>query len=393
MEMILLLGIILVLGYFFGLVAERLGFPRVTSYLLAGILFSNDLLGQQLHLKIDTWSDLFSQICLGFIAYVVGSEIHLDKLYKHGKVTIVATLLSSILPVLFVFTSFYFISISLGLSSYIAIVLASVASTTAPAATVAVIDQYNIKGEMTEKTLKIVALDDALGVIIFAIISIFFLPNGTGNGVDLVAREIGGSIVLGTILGYSLHKFAKLSISNDFLLPLLTGLVLVGVSLSDLFQLSSLMVCIALGFTANAKDIENSKVSLMLPVQHIKELVFITFFTIAGTHFSLKYFSEGSLLILVYILARGIGKYIGAFIGARIAKEPNKLIPKYLGLTLLPQAGVAIGLVIQVVQIPEVAPLKDIIFNIILGSTVVYEVFGPVLSKLAFTKVGELKKA
>jgi len=274
----------------------------------------------------------------------------------------------------------------------LAIVLASVASTTAPAATVAVIDQYNIKGEMSETTLKIVALDDALGVVLFALISIFFLPNGSGNGLELVIREIGGSIILGAILGFFLSKFAKLSLSNDFLLPLLTGLVLIGIGVSHFFELSSLMVCIVLGFIGNSSYSHTSKVSLLLPIQHIKELIFITFFTIAGTHFSVKHFSKSFLLILVYILARGLGKYIGAYLGAKIGKSSNAKLPIYLGLTLLPQAGVAIGLVIQVVLIPEIAALKQLIFNIILGSTIVYEIFGPMLAKIAFKKAGELKE-
>jgi Kef-type K+ transport system membrane component KefB len=392
MDIIILLGTILVLGYFFGLVAQKLAFPRVTSYLLAGILFSQDLLGHQTSLNIENWLDLFSKICLGFIAYIVGSEIHFKKLFEHGKVTIFATLLSSILPVVFVFISFYFLSIYLGLSSYLAIVLASVASTTAPAATVAVIDQYNIKGEMSETTLKIVALDDALGVVLFALISIFFLPNGSGNGLELVIREIGGSIILGAILGFFLSKFAKLSLSNDFLLPLLTGLVLIGIGVSHFYELSSLMVCIVLGFIGNSSNGHTSKVSLLLPIQHIKELIFITFFTIAGTHFSVKHFSKGFLLIFIYILVRGLGKYIGAYLGAKIGKSSNAKLPIYLGLTLLPQAGVAIGLVIQVVLIPEIAPLKQLIFNIILGSTIVYEIFGPMLAKIAFKKAGELKE-
>ncbi|MDC1175298.1 cation:proton antiporter [Bacteriovoracaceae bacterium] len=390
MEIILLLGAILVIGYFFGLVAERFGFPRVTSYLLAGILFSQDLLGHELSLNIELWSDIFSKICLGFIAYIVGSEIHLDKLVQHKKVTILATLFSSILPVVFVFCSFYFLSLSLGFSNYMAIVLSAVASTTDPAATFAVIDQYNIKGEVADTAIKIVAIDDALGIIIFAIISIFFLPNGSGSTLELVVREIGGSVLLGIILGYFLSRFAKLSISNDFLLPLLTGLVLIAVSVSELYHLSGLMVCIALGFVANIQNKSDSKVSLLLPIKHIKELIFITFFTIAGTHFSIKHFSTGFLLILVYIVARGLGKYVGAYIGSKIGKTSNPNVPKYLGLTLLPQAGVAIGLVIQVVQLPEIAPFKDLIFNIILGSTVVYEVLGPFVAKIAFKKAGEM---
>jgi Kef-type K+ transport system membrane component KefB len=118
MELVVLLGIVLVCGYFFGLVAERLGFPRVTAYLLAGVLFSEDFLGSKYQLNLEIWSDLFSQICLGFIAYIVGSEIHLKKIFEHKKATVLATLLSSFLPILFVYVGFYLISLGINTPIY-----------------------------------------------------------------------------------------------------------------------------------------------------------------------------------------------------------------------------------------------------------------------------------
>jgi NhaP-type Na+/H+ or K+/H+ antiporter len=392
MNIIALLGIILICGYFFGLVSERLGLPRITAYILAGVLFSNELLGQVFQIEMEFWSDLFTQICLGFIAFIVGGEIHLDKLKKNTSLIFWSTFFSSFLPVIFVFASFYLMASFLGINNTVAFIFAAISSSTDPAATLAVIEQYKIKGEMSDTALGIVALDDAFGIIIFVLILTFFIPNGAENPWELLYREIFFSSLLGAIMGYALSKSAKLSTSNDFLLPLLSGLTLLAIGLSEYFHLSALMVCIVMGFVSNSSNVkESERISLLLPIQHIKELIFIFFFTFAGTHFSFHYFKLASLVILCYLIFRALGKYIGSFLGAKIGKVKNDKIPATLGLTLLPQAGVAIGLIIQVVNNPSVAPYKKLIFNTILGSTIIYEIFGPVIAKWAFRKAGEME--
>lgn len=390
MDTISLIGLILVCGYFFGLVAEKLNLPRVTAYLFAGIMISPDILGQ--FIKSNDLSDVFSQICLGFIAYIIGGEINLKKVKKHESTILLSTLFSSILPVIFVFLAFYFAAQFFDIPSEIAIVLAAISSTTAPAATIAVMEQYKAKGELTDTTLGIVVLDDALGILLFILISSLFFPNADETGFLIFFKDIFLSIGLGGFLGLSLSKFAKLSPSNDYLLPLLIGLILLAVGLGQAYHFSSLLTCIFLGLTANNTNIKQSKrVSLLLPIDHIKELFFIIFFVFSGSHFKTTYFISGLGLIVLYVLARALGKYLGAYIGCKMTGTENKKIPSLLGLTLLPQAGVALGLLIQVVHLPTFVTIKELLFNIILGSTIIYEVLGPLLSRYALNKAGEIK--
>ncbi len=390
MDTISLVGLILICGYFFGLVAEKLSLPRVTAYIFAGVLISPQLLGQ--FIKSNGLSDVFSQICLGFIAYIIGGEINLKKVRNHESRILLSTLFSSLLPVIFVFLAFYFTAEFFNIPSKIAIVLAAISSTTAPAATIAVMQQYKAKGELTDTTLGIVILDDALGILLFILISSLFFPNGADSGLLFFVKEIFLSVGLGSILGLSLSKFAKLSPSNDYLLPLLIGLILLSVGLSQSYHFSSLLTCISLGLIANNTNIKQTKrVSLLLPIDHLKELFFIIFFVFSGSHFEITYFINGFGLIVLYVLVRGLGKYFGAYIGCAISGTKNKKIPPLLGLTLLPQAGVALGLLIQVVHLPTFIPMKDLLFNIILGSTIIYEVLGPLLSRYALKKAGEIK--
>jgi Kef-type K+ transport system membrane component KefB len=391
MEVIIILGVILASSYFFGLVAEKLKLPRVTAYILAGILFSKGVFGQFLSVDLTPWSDTFSQVCLGFIAYIIGGEIQPKKIRAHGKTIILATLLSSLLPVLFVYVLFSLASQFLVFPKEIAIILAAISSTTAPAATVAVMEQYKSRGELTDTTLGIVILDDALGIFLFILISSLFFPNGEDDGLFLFAKEIILSVGLGAFLGLSLSKFAKLSPSNDYLLPLLIGLILLSVGVSQKYHFSSLLTCISLGVVANNTNVkDHTRVSLLLPIDHIKELFFIIFFAFSGAHFDLSYFFRGLELIAIYVLARALGKYAGAYAGAKIGITENKKIPSLLGLTLLPQAGVAIGLLIQVVHLPQFIQVKSQLLNIILGSTIIYEFFGPILSKYALEKSGDI---
>jgi Kef-type K+ transport system membrane component KefB len=214
---------------------------------------------------------------------------------------------------------------------------------------------------------------------------------GENSGLQIFFKEIFFSIGLGSFLGLSLSKFAKLSLSNDYLLPLLIGLILLSVGLSQTYHFSGLLTCISLGVIANNTNINKTdRVSLLLPIDHLKELFFIMFFVFSGSHFEIAYFLNGFGLIILYVLARGLGKYLGAYIGSKVSGTKNNRIPSLLGLTLLPQAGVALGLLIHVVHLPAFIPIKDLLFNIILGSTIIYEVLGPLLSRYALDKAGEI---
>ncbi len=391
MKIIFALGIILVTGYFFGLVAERFKFPRVSAYLLSGILFSEQLLGSILHLDFNSWSDTLVQVCLGFIAYIVGGEIRYRDLRATGKTIFWGTLFESLTPVIFVFLSFYFLSTLLGVSKDFAIILSSIAATTAPATTVALVEQYKTKGKFTQILLGIVALDDAFGVMLFTVITSIYFQGSFTQGLIFFSKELAISLAVGGFLGMSLSKFAHLSKTDDYLFPLLLGLVLIILGTSSMFHFSPLLGCMMLGFVSNNTFKTDTKVSLLMPIQHIEEFVFITFFTMAGTHFNIGHFTDAFPFIALYIVSRSIGKYLGAFIGISIANGEDKRIPKFMGFALLPQAGIAIGLAFQLLQRPEGENIKFLVINTILGSTLFYEIVGPLCSKFALQKAGEIE--
>lgn len=390
MEIISALGIILIVGYLSGLVAERIGFPRVTAYLLSGVLFSPELLGHLADLKLELWSESFISICLGIIAFVVGGKITINESLKNRKLIFTIVLFESLFAVFFVFISFFFIGFFIELPKEIAIIMASVAATTAPAATIAIIQEYRAKGKMTDLILNIVALDDAVGVIIFSIIgSLFFFSES--SGVHTVFHELGMAIVVGLFAGWLLKKLADFSTSNDYLFPLLIGVIFVIESMSVKYGFSTLLSCITLGLVSNnLKNGSGERVSILLPIEHIEEFVFITFFTLAGTHFSMSHFTGYLPLIVLYVLFRGLGKYLGAFLGLKISNMENSKIVTNLGFALLPQAGIAIGLIFQLTHANGLSNYRDMLINIVLGSTIIYELTGPFFARYALGQVKEI---
>ena len=245
---------------------------------------------------------------------------------------------------------------------------------------------------MSNTTIGIVALDDAFGIIIFMLVSILYFSSGSDNLKQFIVNELFFSIVIGIVMGVALRKASQYSFSDDYLLPLLVGFIFVAVGLSSKMHTSMLLTCIILGLVANnLKSSGREKFSLKLPIQHIEEFIFITFFTLTGTYFSSEYFMIAAVPIILYVLARGFGKYFGAFLGAVIGRANIKTTPRLLGFTLIPQAGVAIGLFFQVAHLPEFAESKDLIFNMLLGSTILNELIGSIMTKYAFLTAEAVK--
>lgn len=347
-------------------------------------------MGHLVFIKLANWSETVVSICLGFIAYIVGGKIKLSNFTSSGRAVLLGASLESTFAIAFVAAVFYGMAMLFAVPPVLAIVLASIAATTAPAATIAVIEQYKAKGKLTDMTLGIVALDDAIGVLCFSILVSIFLPNNEASVFGFV-QEILWALAFGAGFGVALQFFAKFSLSNDYLFPLLVGLVFIMEALAAQFHFSALLGCIVLGFVANNMYKREPHLSLELPIEHIEEFIFILFFTLAGMHFSPQYFEAALGYIFAYVLARAAGKYIGAYLGARLGQTDNKTAA-CLGLTLLPQAGVAIGLIFQVIYHPAVAPYKELLLNTVLGSTIIYEIIGPFASKWALGRVNEIPR-
>ena len=410
MQTLLEISIALMAGLFMSRIVKPLKLPAVTGYLVAGILIGPYCLGQLGingigFTSVGTVADLsiLNDVALGFIAFAIGDEFRLSQLKHTGKQATIIGIFQAVLTTLVVDAALIGLHFVLGeerlpLSS--AIILGAIASATAPAATLMVVRQYKAKGKLTNLLLPIVALDDAVGLIIFAV-SFGVAKALTLGEFSLVSilvdplAEIVLSLVLGAILGWCLSFAEKFFHSRSKRQAIVITAIFLAVALSKLkFHIgpvhvgfSPLLVCMMLG-TIFCNVCEFSA-NLMEKTDRWTTPLFILFFVLSGAELEFSVFTDFSIIGIgvVYIITRSLGKYFGARWSAVMAKsEPN--IQKYLGITLLPQAGVALGMSITAMEIGESG---IIIRNIVLFGVLIYELFGPMMTKIALTKAGDIQ--
>ncbi|MFP4015494.1 MAG: cation:proton antiporter [Halanaerobiales bacterium] len=380
---------------------KKMKVPIVVGYVFLGILLSSDLIGRLplLSAEAKEWYAFtvenigyISHVALGFIAFTIGSELSIRLIKKLGKSISYITILQALGAFIIVTVGV----ILLGYPIYIALVLGAIATATAPAATVMVLQEYRAEGIITSMILAVVAIDDALALIIFSLIQPIALIQFSGEGalnfshiVLFPLLEIIASIAVGLLLGYISQKVVvEIDDKTKKVLTLLAT-ILGGIALSISLHLSPLITNMAIGFAYRNFTRKNPGVAE--PMDTITIPLYALFFIIAGTEIQFDGIASVSFLILaaVYFGARIIGKVGGSWLGAVIAKAPEK-VRKYVGLGLLPQGGVAIALAYTVQQdfinAPEVGTL---IFNILLITAAMTEVVGPLATKYAITKAGE----
>ncbi|MFP4661635.1 MAG: cation:proton antiporter [Halanaerobiales bacterium] len=390
---------VMALGVVF--LTKKMKVPIVVGYVFLGILLSSDLIGRLPFLSQEAkeWYGFtvanfsyISHLALGFIAFTIGSELSIRLIKKLGKSITYITVLQAL-------GAFSIVTIGvllLGYPVYIALLLGAIATATAPAATVMVLREYRAEGIITSMILAVVAIDDALALIIFSLIGpialIQFSGEGTLNLSNIVMfplLEIILSIAVGLLLGYISQKVVvEIDDKTKKVLTLLTT-ILGGTALSILFHLSPLITNMAIGFAYRNFTRKNPGVAE--PMETITIPLYALFFIIAGTEIQFDGIASVTFLVLaaVYFIARIIGKVGGSWLGAVIAKAPEK-VRKYVGLGLLPQSGVAIALAYTVQQDFINAPsVGTLIFNILLITAAMTEVVGPLATKYAITKAGE----
>lgn len=409
MQVLLSLSIAIFAGLMLSRLAKLLHLPAVTAYLVAGILVGPYCLGMLgvegfgfiNKADVDKYA-ILSDVALGFIAFSIGNEFRLSQLKKTGKQATVIGIFQAVFTTLLV--DVILIAVHFAIPDKFplptAIVLGAVASATAPAATLMVVRQYKAKGPLTDILLPIVALDDAVGLVVFAIS--FGIAKALISGhVDILSvvvepiLEVVLSLLLGLVMGLLFTFFEKFFHSRSKRLSMSVTFVFLTVALSMLkFEIggihiafSSLLVCMMLGtIFCNICDFSEE---LMDRVDRWTAPLFILFFVLSGAELELSVFTDIAIVVigLLYILSRSAGKYLGASISSRMVKcEPN--ITKYLGITLLPQAGVALGMAIKSEQLGAEGA---IVANITLFAVLVYELIGPLLTKIALLKAGEIK--
>ena len=410
MEILLSISCALMAGLLMSRVVKPLGLPAVTGYLVAGVLigpYCLGLLGIEglgfLSMEYVEKFGLISDVALGFIAFSIGNEFRLSDLKKTGKQATVIGIIQALVATLFVDIALIVLSLILGedvLPKSVCITLGAVATATAPAATLMVVRQYKAKGKLTDILLPIVALDDAVGLIVFAVS--FGISKAMVRGeMDIVSivvnpiLEIVISLLLGTVMGYIFSEMEKhfhsrskrLSVSVTFVF-LTVAFTMIKIELGSVtLSASPLLTCMMLG-TIFCNVCESSE-ELMDRVDRWTTPLFILFFVISGAELELSVFTSFAVVLvgIVYILFRSLGKITGSTFSARLMKCDEQIV-KHLGITLLPQAGVALGMSVTAMQLGDYE--GGLIRNIILFSVLIYELVGPIMTKNALIKAGEI---
>lgn len=408
MTNLLSIAVAILAGLLMTRLAKPFKLPDVTAYLIAGVLIGPYCLGAlgieglgfTSTAAVSTLS-LLAEVALGFIAFAIGNEFRLSQLKHTGKQALVVGILQALAAALLVDLALLIVHLMIPdkLSASQAITLGAIATATAPAATLMVVKQYKAKGELTKLLLPVVALDDAVGLVVFAV-SFGIARTLQSGSADLISIflnpmiEIFLSLLLGALLGWLLTQLEKLFHSNTNRLNLIIAFVLATVALSMVeFDLgpvkicfSSLLVCMMLG-TAFCNLCPLSHDLMEKSDRWVSPLLAL-FFVISGAELELNVFADIAIvgIGLVYILFRSLGKYYGAYFSTKWTKcSPS--VCKYLGITLFPQAGVALGMALTARQLGADG---DLVRNIVLFSVLIYELFGPMLTKMALTKAGDI---
>lgn len=389
MNTLLSLSLAMVVALLLTRVVKLAHLPNVTGYLIAGLIVGPYCLNVVSDQRLEEFK-IITTVALGFIAFSIGSEFQLANIKQIGKRAITTTLFEALTAVLFV-------NISLMIAGFeppLSLTLGAISAATAPAATLLVVRQYKAKGPVTQTLLPVVALDDAVGLMIYSVsvalaktfctdVKITFYNVVVAPVVEILL-SLGIGAIIGAVLAFAVRFFK----SRANRLCLMLTAIVSGVAVAERFDLSSLLLCMMVGavFCNMRKDSD----TILDGCERWTPPVFMLFFVISGAGLDFSVLKTVGLLGIMYIVFRSLGKYLGAAVGSTVVKaEPN--IRKYLGITLLPQAGVAVGMAQMVMsELPMEYAQK--IRAVILCATLVYELIGPVLTKMALTSAGEIEK-
>ncbi len=387
MELISLfyLAITLIAGLLLGRAAKLVKMPNVTGYLIAGLLLGPSVL-KIIPADAVQGFNVISEVALGFIAFSIGSEFKLSMFKKVGITPIVIAITESLGAVIFVIAACLLLRFDTGLS----ILLGAIAAATAPAQTIMVIQQYKAKGTLTSTLLSVVALDDAVALIAFGFAAATVKAMNAHQAINILSilapfKEILLSLILGGAVAGVMSLFLRFFKKPSNVLCIICGFILLAVWSAHRLDISPLLTCMTLGgVLANiVKDMDGIvKVS-----EAFTPPVYMLFFAMSGAGFDLKAIAGIGVIGITYVVMRVLGKMAGAWFGGVIMKAEKKVC-RYLGPTLMPQAGVALGLILVAESIvPEFAQQ---IRTVILCSTFIYSIVGPSVAKAALVKAGEI---
>ena len=395
-------GMLLLVGYFAGRLAEKFRLPAITGYILAGLVLSDSVTGI-IHQTVALRMTSITEIALGMIAITVGAEFEISRLRKTGLTIMIMTIFQAVFAFIFVVIGLTIMKMEM---SY-ALILGAIATATAPAATVVIVKELRARGEFVDYLYGIVALDDAICVILFSVIFALVAPGLAGtitghettimSSISHAGLEILFSCLLGATSGFLLHKFTREKYRLNEILIISIASIFLTISIAIVLNLSLLIANMMMG--AMLVNLSHRNKRIFRVIEPLTPPLFALFFVLAGTELHLYVFTKLAVILfgIMYILARFTGKYLGTWISAFLTKT-SEGIRNYLGFCLFPQAGVAIGLVLFVQTSPAllnapgiVKEMMVLIVNIVLFSIFVNELIGPLISKFGIVRGAELE--
>jgi len=404
MDILLTIGLLLTIGYTAGWLLNQIGLPKIIGYIATGIAFSPHTNGL-VDVHIIQATHPLMEVCLAFIAFEVGGALKWSKIKEHEKEIISITLLASLFPFILIvagiFTFGLLFPAIVPLDPLTLLLLASLlgalASPTAPAATLAVIHQYKAKGKVTDTILGVAALDDVLGILLFSLtIAIIFMFTGGqaglfGNPILNSLYEVGVALLIGAIIGIiidPLARFFQVKGEGQWVV-IIFSLIIFCAGISKTLQVDVLLASMTMGMVVVNKC-NRQKIIFKILERYTEDLIFLFFFLLSGLHLDIMTIPQATVLILIFVSLRTMGKFMGTVAGARIVKA-DRSIQKYTAGGLLPQAGIVIGLVLSIYQKEQFKDIAEILLTTIMGTTIIYELLGPVAAKYSLLKAGEIK--
>ncbi len=386
-------GALLLAGFVGGKLASRLKLPTISGYIVAGLVLGPSMLNVVPDHIVESLAPI-PHIALGLIAITIGSEFRIAKLRQTGRNILIITTFQLIIT---------FAAVTFGLSLFgaplpMALLLGAIASATAPAATVAIASELRARGPLVSTLFGVVALDDAFAITLFGFVMAFAAAMVGGvhahGPVTMILhplREIIISILIGLVAGYIVHRLVVNRRRSNEVIVIVLGFVLLTSGVTISINVSPLIANMVMGFVIVNMSPKNSRVMRIL--EPLSPPIYAAFFALAGTELDIRTIAATGALGVVYLIARAIGKYSGAYVGAAAAHE-SQATRRYLGLALLPQAGVAIGLILVLQDTTQFThlPYMGQMVNIVLASILVNEVLGPPLTKYALEASGSARK-
>lgn len=406
MSAILLVGIIIFTGFLFGEAVKKIKLPLITGYVLAGVLLNPNLFNFMPKDIMDHTS-LITNIALSFITFSIGGTLLYSKIKKLGKGIIFITLFEAEMAFFALIVGFLLltpfcpgISGDNWISVFIplALLLGCLGSPTDPTTTLAVTHEYNTHGKVTSTILGVGASDDALGLMNYSLAVVIAQVLITHSKFDVFSTILNpiliilGSFTFGTIFGFILNKICNLikDEQDGMLIAVIFAVLSICYGVCTLVGADELLATMIMGIVVVNFNPRRDKIFRTLQ-KYAEDLIFIIFFTLCGMQLNFGVLKNSLLLILVFCVFRTLGKFLGTFVGATIAKSPPE-IKKYTAFGLIPQGGIVIGLALTIKQNPAFNQISDIILSVIIGTTIIHELIGPITTKFALRKSGEIPK-